>query len=218
MPNRSRKNATGAGRRAVTRREVLDIAAALFSQRGYRATSLGLVAKELGVSRQALYYHFMSKDEILAALYEELMTKLEVAVMDVLAEGEGGDVPFERLIGAHTEVTLANADLMALLVYERPELARLKWLRPAARRRDYAGLFIPAYEAGARRGELLAMDPWAAVNTVLSAINGVVLFHHGESGRTTPDAVREQLHALLATGIFTKKRRGRVAAALASAA
>jgi AcrR family transcriptional regulator len=55
-----------------TRTEILEVAAELFTSRGYDATSLREIAERLGITKAALYYHFRSKHEIMRALAEVL--------------------------------------------------------------------------------------------------------------------------------------------------
>jgi AcrR family transcriptional regulator len=69
-----------------TRTEILEVAAELFTSRGYDATSLREIAERLGITKAALYYHFRSKHEIMRALVEpmgdvirELLERLEAA-------------------------------------------------------------------------------------------------------------------------------------------
>jgi AcrR family transcriptional regulator len=58
--------AGGAGSKGQTTRDaILQAAAAAFRARGYGATTLDDVAGALNLSRQALLYHFQTKDEIL---------------------------------------------------------------------------------------------------------------------------------------------------------
>ncbi len=56
--------------RLSTRQRILDVATALFIDKGYEGTSLREVAERVGVTKAALYYHFASKAEIVAALLE----------------------------------------------------------------------------------------------------------------------------------------------------
>jgi AcrR family transcriptional regulator len=69
-----------------TRERILRVAAELFGEQGYDATSLRQLADRLGFTKAALYYHFQSKDEILEALVgpvlemlDELVERLEQA-------------------------------------------------------------------------------------------------------------------------------------------
>ncbi|MGY0498721.1 TetR/AcrR family transcriptional regulator [Nocardia sp. FBN12] len=57
------------GGRPQTRTQILESARAMFEEHGYHGAGLGAVAKEAGVSRQAIYLHFPSKIELLTALH-----------------------------------------------------------------------------------------------------------------------------------------------------
>jgi AcrR family transcriptional regulator len=54
-----------------TKRRILDIATDLFARQGYAGTTIADIARELGTTTAALYYHFTSKADILGALLEE---------------------------------------------------------------------------------------------------------------------------------------------------
>lgn len=188
-------------RRAVTRREALNLSARLFASNGYKATSLELVAERLGVTRQALYYHFKSKGEILAALFDEVMTKLESAVAAVPEEATEHVVPrFVAMLRAHVDVTISSADLVAVLLHERAEMAKIKTLHANKRRRDYADLFTDAYTEGVKAGHLVDIDPWIAVNTLISAANGVTSWYHGERVSRNAESFKETLMLLFSQG------------------
>lgn len=55
-----------------TRRAIMQAAMRQFSQQGWAATSLVDVAREAGVTRGAIYWHFENKAELLIALWQEL--------------------------------------------------------------------------------------------------------------------------------------------------
>ncbi len=57
---------------ADTKTAILDAARALFEAEGYHAVGLEAVAKEAGVSRQAIYLHFDSKASLLSALHKRV--------------------------------------------------------------------------------------------------------------------------------------------------
>jgi AcrR family transcriptional regulator len=52
------------------RDRILDSAAQVFGQYGYRLSSMELVAQECGLTRQALYHHFDSKEALFRAVVE----------------------------------------------------------------------------------------------------------------------------------------------------
>jgi AcrR family transcriptional regulator len=52
------------------RERILDSAAKVFGQYGFRLASMELVAQECGLTRQALYHHFESKEALFRAVIE----------------------------------------------------------------------------------------------------------------------------------------------------
>jgi AcrR family transcriptional regulator len=63
--------------REGTRERILAAAVDLFAEHGFEATSLQQIADVLPVTKAALYYHFRSKDDLLAALVEPIFADLE---------------------------------------------------------------------------------------------------------------------------------------------
>lgn len=55
----------------ITRDRIVSAAAKLFYAEGIRAVSVDAVAEAAGVTKRTLYYHFESKDELVAAYLEE---------------------------------------------------------------------------------------------------------------------------------------------------
>ena len=64
---------------------LLDTARRLFLEHGYAGTSLQMIADELGVSKAALYYHFKTKDDLVAALITPALAELERVLDDIEA-------------------------------------------------------------------------------------------------------------------------------------
>lgn len=56
----------------VTRHALLDAARTLFGKQGYAATSLDEVAHAAKVTKGALYHHYAGKQELFAAVYEQV--------------------------------------------------------------------------------------------------------------------------------------------------
>ncbi len=61
-----------------TRERILETALELFAQSGYLGTSMNDIAKQLGITKAALYKHYASKQEILDSIVER-MNKMDYA-------------------------------------------------------------------------------------------------------------------------------------------
>jgi AcrR family transcriptional regulator len=55
---------------AITRQRILDAAYVLFRRKGYTRVSMDEIAAAADVTKRTLYYHFESKDSLLAAKLE----------------------------------------------------------------------------------------------------------------------------------------------------
>ncbi len=71
------------------RRQLLEAALGVFARHGYRKTSMDDVAHAAGVSRQGLYLHFPTKEDLFRAAVEQALGRSQAAVATVLARGDG---------------------------------------------------------------------------------------------------------------------------------
>src|SRR5258708_20232633 len=60
-----------------TRDRVLQVAQALFAERGYRGTSLRDIAKRIGIKAPSLLHHFPSKQQLYLAVLDKMFESLE---------------------------------------------------------------------------------------------------------------------------------------------
>jgi len=98
---------TGQVRNAVrTRRALLDAAARSVVVHG-PGVSLAVVAREAGVSKGGLMHHFRSKDELMAALADDLFDQFAQAVQDRLDPAD--DAP-GRLLRAYVRATFDDLE------------------------------------------------------------------------------------------------------------
>lgn len=55
-----------------TRTNIMEVAAAIFHQKGFKGTSLSDILNEAQISKGALYHHFSNKQELLYAVFDEV--------------------------------------------------------------------------------------------------------------------------------------------------
>ena len=115
-----RTTMTPASRRD-TRIRILDAALDLFVEHGFAGATLQQIADRLGFTKAALYYHFKSKDDLLAALITPAMAELDA----LLARYEvAPDTPARRrdFMREYLDFLLANRRLIAYTVRDLPTL------------------------------------------------------------------------------------------------
>jgi AcrR family transcriptional regulator len=80
---------TRAERRAQTRADLIDAAERLFSERGFHATSLDVVADHAGYTKGAVYSNFASKEDLFFAVYERRVERFVPHAHRTLDESDG---------------------------------------------------------------------------------------------------------------------------------
>jgi TetR/AcrR family transcriptional regulator, cholesterol catabolism regulator len=83
-PRRGRKPPTGASER---RAHLVRLAADLFSQKGFQATTVRNIAEEAGILSGSLYHHFDSKESIVDEILTGFLTDITTTYRSVVAEG-----------------------------------------------------------------------------------------------------------------------------------
>lgn len=83
---------------AETRQALLMAALAVFGRRGYAATRLEEIAREAGVTRGAIYWHFASKADLYTALIADASARLDRVINAALAEGGGSFLEHTRRV------------------------------------------------------------------------------------------------------------------------
>ena len=174
------------------RREMLDIAAAMFAREGYHGTSMRALAERAGVNPASLYHYFRSKEE---ALLEVCLTGIRdsVARLDaMLLSPATMDMRIRRFIEENIVDLEVRADYRHAYYEQREHLSdeqRATIDRETRRvRRLLDRLFEQAREAGELHATLDARQASLATASVMQAITRYYIsgpirdFRHVASG------------------------------------
>ncbi len=64
-------------RQTGTRERIQQVALEMFTERGYEKTALREIAERLGVTKAALYYHFKTKEDIVASIFADGAARID---------------------------------------------------------------------------------------------------------------------------------------------
>jgi AcrR family transcriptional regulator len=104
-----------------TKQRILAIAAELFARQGYTGTTIADIARELGTTTAALYYHFPSK----AAILGGLLAKPLAAYTRLLDGLDSGHTTPEQLLGAIIDICADSRDLATIFDRDPKALAMI---------------------------------------------------------------------------------------------
>src|SRR5262249_23124729 len=148
----------GKSARSGTRDQILAIARRLFVDQGYAGTWIADLARELGTTTAALYYHFPSKADILAELLAE-----PLEAFSRVAE-HAASLPPDELLTELVDLTIAWRDLIRLVTDE--PAVRVALGEDAQQRSQQLVAPIVAALAGRRPIRAARVRAWAAFAVV----------------------------------------------------
>ena len=100
---------------AQTRERILDTSLAAFGLRGYDSTSLDELAAELGITKQAILYHFSSKEHLLTATIELAVKELGSALGGASKSQARGFQRIEDLVRATFSLAERRPEVLGLV-------------------------------------------------------------------------------------------------------
>ena len=90
-----------------TRQQILETAERLLTEVGYEATSLQMIADEMGLTKAAVYYHFRAKSDILHAIMLPGIRRVE-ALLDEAETVRGRRARIEHLVNGLVDFLVQN--------------------------------------------------------------------------------------------------------------
>ena len=191
------------GRPGYDRQTLLAECVELFNRHGYEATSMGMLAAHLGISKSAIYHHVESKEAILDHAVTEALDALEACLDDVVASGADAGAQVEAAIRGTLGVLAEKQPEVTLLLRLRGnsavEVAAVERRREITRR--FGDLLEAAQAAGAARSDV---TPRNLARLALGMINSIVDWYRpdrGVPGQQGPDQMIDAVTGVVLGGL-----------------
>lgn len=187
------------GRPGYDQESVLQIAVTVFNRHGYDATSMGMLAEELGVSKSAIYHHVPSKGDLLRLALDEALVPLEAIGDDAQAHGGSTIERLEYTLRSTIRVLLDRQPYVTLLLRLRgnTEVERNALERRRAVDRRVTDLMVTAQAEGIIRADV---EPRTTTRLMFGMINSLVEWYRPD-GPATPEQVEENAIAVIVDGL-----------------
>jgi len=167
------------GRPGYDRQTLVDMCVKVFNRHGYDATSMGMLATELGISKSAIYHHVKTKEEILQSALTEALGGLE----SVMEQAETTEGP------ATSKIEALIIGAVRILIEKQPSVTLLLRLRgnskvetdALARRRNLTNR-LASLIAAAQAEESVrdTVDPQTMARLVFGTINSLADWYQPE--------------------------------------
>ena len=172
----------------------------LFNRQGYDGTSMGDLARDLGLSKSAIYHHVPSKEHLLEQALDEALRELTAVVDGAVADDSGS--AHDRLravVHRSVEVLVAHLPAVTLLLRVRGnsdlEIAALQ------RRREIDDRLASLVRDAAAEGSLRHdVHPDLVSRLLFGMVNSVVEWYRPE-GPVTGAALADAITTMVFDGL-----------------
>ena len=179
---------------------IIDKAASLFKENGFKATSMREIADIVGVEAASLYNHIKSKNEILNIICFEVANRYvhkldEIENMQILSIEK-----IELILRFHINGMINHFDEVYVSDREWKHLDQPFLNNMQTQRRTYRKRLAAIIEDGIKKKEIKKIDTPTAVLIMLHAISGIESWHRSTK-KISGKELQENMVAILIDGL-----------------
>jgi AcrR family transcriptional regulator len=154
------------------RAAVIAIAAKLFAERGYEATSIAELTAATGLAAGGIYHYIERKDDLLVAICDELLEPLLEQAHAIVAEPAPAAKQLRSLLRAWLEHIEGHRDHMLVFTRERQIIeSEPEWQRVRGQRKEFEQILDDVLARGEREGTMAFADRGLALLALLGMVN-----------------------------------------------
>lgn len=193
---RSQESNTHDRRPRETERAFIAAATELFAEKGYNATSISDLAKELGLTTASLYYHVSGKQELLFRVLETGMADFLNQLEGIAAKNVDHREKLRLAVENHLDFVLTNPKAVKVFLRERRFLEAPYSSQYQVRVDRYDQLFSEIVQRAMDADAVPREDPVLVRLAILGMINWVVEWYR-PSGSLGKDEISATMTRLI---------------------
>jgi AcrR family transcriptional regulator len=184
------------------RESILRVAVDVFNQHGYDATSMGVLAENLGLTKSAIYHHVSGKEHLLELALDEALGGLEAILDDPRARSGSSAERLEFVLRSAVGVLTERLPFVTLLVRLRgnTDIERRAMERRRTFDRAVAALVDEARGAGSLRSDV---DARTTTLLLFGMINSIVEWFR-PGGTMTADTLADDVIQVAFYGVLSR--------------
>jgi AcrR family transcriptional regulator len=190
----------------MTRDDILDAAAQIFSQKGFHAASMQDIAEAVNLRKSSLYYHVSSKQEILLALLDKALDLLIDRIGSVMMMPLSPEQKLRLSMETYLQTLLERKDLAAILLIEHRSLDADLRARHIPRRDKLEKLWKDLIREGIDNQVFNCDDPGFVTRSILGMLNWTITWYRAD-GALDPASIARQYANLAMLGIIDTNHR-----------
>jgi TetR/AcrR family transcriptional regulator, cholesterol catabolism regulator len=184
-----------------TRKEtIIEIAARLFRERGFSATSMRDLAEQVGVEAASLYNHISSKAELLQEICFKVANQFTNNIEAIEKQQVSAVKKLETILRFHIQQMVNHYEEVYVTDREWKHLTEPYLSNMQTQRRVYRQRLASIIEDGIQKAEIKKVDAPTAVLIMLHAVSGIESWHRSTK-KISGEMLEENMVTILTGGL-----------------
>ncbi len=179
---------------------IVQKAAILFKEKGFKAASMRELAEVVGVEAASLYNHIKSKNELLHEICFSVANRYNQKLEELETKESTSLEKVETLLRFHIEGMVDHFEEVFVSDREWKYLSEPYLSNFQNQRRTYRKRFAAIIEDGIKKKEIKKIDATTAVLIMLHAISGIESWHRSKQ-KISGEELEENMIAILVGGL-----------------
>ncbi len=188
----------------MTRDEILEAAAQIFSQKGFHAASMQDIAQAVNLQKASLYHHVTSKQEILLSLLNRALDMLILQIEQVVRQPLQPEEKLRQAMIVYLQAMLDHRELASVLLLEHRSLEPQYQSRHFPHRDRFERLWRDMIQEGVDKGVFESADPGLASKSLLGVLNWTITWFSPQ-GKSSAAQIGDQFAGLFLRGLLKRE-------------
>lgn len=195
--------------KSVRKQRIVDTAVKVFHEKGYRAATLDDVAKELGLTKAALYHYVTSKEDLLSIIYIQALENFFATAYEIGKRDVGPTEKLRLLIRHHIKhIIIENLPMFAVFFSEENQLPEKDFQKIREEKRKYTRVVEGIIETGIAHGHFRPTNARLQAYAIIGMCNWLYKWYKPDESSYAPDEIADHFIALLENGYLRARGEG----------
>ena len=194
--------------KSLRKQVIIETAAKLFHQKGYRSATLDDVAKALGVTKPALYHYVSSKEEVLSEIYLQALESFFDTIYEINEMDLSPPEKMRLFIHRHLKtVVIQNLTMFTVFFSEENQLPKTDFDKIHKEKLKFTKVVTSIIEDGITQGYFRKVNSKLYANAVIGMCNWLYRWYSPENSIFSADEIIEQFTGLIEGGLLKSHHR-----------
>lgn len=186
-------------RKTGRKEEIIQVAAALFSNKSYHDVTMDQIAAEVGVAKGTIYLYFDSKENLYLEILEDTYEEIESILEKEIAKSDPAPQKLKKILRLIFKFYLQNMDVLRILSRDETHLIREHYEFTEHWRLRRIKLYQKILEKGIKEGSFRTANTELTALIIFGLVRSVMFFYHTDK---SAGEIAEEVYSMISKGIL----------------